>query len=78
MKIIVKTLQNKQYDFNIDPNQIVIELKNQIAKEIGIDVGQQKLILFGKVLEDQNKLSSYNIKENDFMVLMISTKVRLN
>jgi hypothetical protein len=38
---------------------------------------QQKLIAYGKQLEDNNKtLTDYNIKEGDFIVLFV-TKVSL-
>lgn len=34
---------------------------------------QQKLIAYGKVLEDDNKtLKEYSIKEGDFLVVMVS------
>lgn len=34
---------------------------------------QQKLIAYGKVLEDENKtLKDYSIKEGDFLVVMVS------
>lgn len=34
---------------------------------------QQKLIAYGKVLEDDNKtLKDYSIKEGDFLVVMVS------
>jgi hypothetical protein len=33
----------------------------------------QKLIAYGKVLEDENKtLKEYSIKEGDFLVVMVS------
>ena len=77
MKITIKTLQNKQYDFEINPDDLVALiqvkiLKEKIAKDLGFEIELQKLILYGKVLEDNKKLSEYKVNENDFMVLMVS------
>ena len=39
----------------------------------------QKLIAYGKVLEDDNKtLKDYSIKENDFLVVMVAKVITIN
>jgi hypothetical protein len=51
-------------------------VKGKIEAENGSSVDSQKLIHAGKVLKDDSPLSEYNIKENDFLVVMV-TKVTL-
>ena len=48
------------------------ELKEKIAKEHGHAVDQQKLISSGKILENEQPLSHYGLKEGDFVVLMVT------
>lgn len=55
----------------------VLGVKQRIEGEKGFAVAQQKLIHAGKVLKDDSKLAEYNIKENDFLVVMV-TKVRIH
>lgn len=53
----------------------MLEVKGKIESAHGFAVAQQKLIHAGKVLKDESPLSEYNVKENDFLVVMV-TKVR--
>lgn len=50
-------------------------MKATIEAQQSFPVSQQKLIHAGKVLKDDSPLSEYNVKENDFLVVMV-TKVR--
>ena len=81
MKIIVRTLQNKQYPFEVTDEQTVhlninkiqiLDLKEQIKNELGHEVGLQKLIMFGKVMDDAKKFAELKVKDGDFMVLMVA------
>ena len=46
-------------------------MKNKIESEHGIAAGTQKLIAYGKVMEDENKtITDYKIAENGFIVVM--------
>lgn len=53
----------------------VASVKATIEAQQSFPVAQQKLIHAGKVLKDDSPLSEYNVKENDFLVVMV-TKVR--
>lgn len=74
MIITLKTLQQKTLKIDIDPSKQVKDLKKQIenenSKEYSIE--SQKLIYSGKILNDDNKLSDYDIDEKKFVVLMIT------
>ena len=52
------------------------QTKEKIEEEHKMPADSQKLIAYGKVLEDDTKtLKDYQIKEDDFLVVMVA-KVR--
>ena len=55
------------------------QTKEKIEEEHKMAADQQKLIAYGKVLEEENKtLKEYSIKEGDFLVVMVSKVCRIN
>uniref|UniRef100_M4C6L6 UV excision repair protein RAD23 n=1 Tax=Hyaloperonospora arabidopsidis (strain Emoy2) TaxID=559515 RepID=M4C6L6_HYAAE len=50
----------------------VSAIKQKIEELQQFPVSQQKLIHAGKVLKDDSTLSVYNVKENDFLVVMVT------
>ncbi|KAI0256377.1 hypothetical protein BJV78DRAFT_1368495 [Lactifluus subvellereus] len=72
MKITVKTLQQKVFQIEADPTDTVSDLKEKIKDQQGHPVEAQKIIYSGKVLSDDKTVESCQIKEKDFLVLMVS------
>jgi len=72
MKITVKTLQQKVFQIDAEPNNTVGDLKNSIQESQGHLVDSQKIIYSGKILADEKTIESLNIKEKDFLVLMVA------
>ncbi|EJD52518.1 UV excision repair protein Rad23 [Auricularia subglabra TFB-10046 SS5] len=72
MKITVKTLQQKQFQIDAEPSDTVADLKSKIKDTQNHPVEHQKLIYSGKVLADDKTIESCQIKEKDFLVLMVS------
>ncbi|TFK81065.1 UV excision repair protein Rad23 [Polyporus arcularius HHB13444] len=72
MKITVKTLQQKVFQIDAEGNDTVGDLKKKIQEAQGHAVESQKLIYSGKVLPDSKTVESCEIKEKDFLVLMVS------
>ncbi|KAH8994753.1 hypothetical protein EDB86DRAFT_2925631 [Lactarius hatsudake] len=68
----VKTLQQKVFYVEADPDDTVLVLKEKILSQQGHAVDTQKIIYSGKVLSDDKTIGSCNIKEKDFLVLMVS------
>eukprot|EP01119_Soliformovum_irregulare_P004185 TRINITY_DN15198_c0_g1_i4.p1 TRINITY_DN15198_c0_g1~~TRINITY_DN15198_c0_g1_i4.p1 ORF type:complete len:405 (+),score=130.79 TRINITY_DN15198_c0_g1_i4:1138-2352(+) len=66
-----KTLQQKQFSIEIAPETTVRQVKEIIEKQENHQADWQKLIHTGKILEDDKPISSYNIAETDFLVLMV-------
>lgn len=73
--IIIKTLQQTTFTISVSETATVLEMKQEIMKENGSQVGSQKLIHSGKVLDDGKLVSEYGIKEKDFVVLMVTKAV---
>lgn len=72
MKITIKTLQGKPTELDVSDSDTLEDLKKKIAETCKIEVGNQKLIHYGKVLGENNKkLVDCGVKDKDFMVLMV-------
>jgi len=74
MKIHVKVLLGEEHIFDIKPTDTVLEVKQKIHDKLGIEVAHQVLLLLGKALADENKVSFYpGIKEGCKLVLVKKT-----
>ena len=75
MKVIVKKLQGKECVVDMVPSETVLQLKHKVSDLLGIDVSQQKLLLTGKTLADENPLSFYpGIKDGSKLNLLVIKK----
>lgn len=73
MKLTIRTLQNSTFAVTIEPSNTVLELKQAISQlQENILIERQKLIHSGRILVDDKQLSSYEVKDGDFIVLMIT------
>ncbi|KAG9125116.1 hypothetical protein FRC07_008912 [Ceratobasidium sp. 392] len=72
MKLTFKTLQQKQFQIDAESTDTVLELKEKVKESQGHAVETQKLIYSGKILADDKTVESLNIKEKDFLVVMVS------
>ncbi|OWZ22817.1 UV excision repair protein RAD23 [Phytophthora megakarya] len=72
MKLTVKTLQGVAFSLDAELTDAVSAVKQRIEEIQKFPVSQQKLIHAGKVLKDDSTLAEYNVKENDFLVVMVT------
>lgn len=70
MKLTIKTLQQKQLQLEVNEDDTVKSVKTKIEETEHVDPVRQMLIFQGKILSDDSIIGSYNIKENDFVVMM--------
>lgn len=71
MKITIKTVKGEKFDINADPSTKIEDIKLKIRDQLQIDPSSQKLISNGKQLANEKTLQECNIKENDFIILMV-------
>jgi UV excision repair protein RAD23 len=72
MKVTIKTLDNNTFQLNVENTDTILSVKKKIEETTRCSVPSQRLIHTGKILEDNSLIKDYNIKETDFLVLMIS------
>jgi len=74
MLLTFKTLQGQTFTLEVDPSITVKDVKQKIETEKGVELfpsEKQKLIYNGKVLENGDPLSKYEINEKKFLVVMV-------
>ncbi|OMP03007.1 Ubiquitin [Corchorus capsularis] len=70
VELKIKTLNSQIFSFHVDKNTPVSSFKERIANEIGVPVGQQRLIFRGKVLKDDDLLSEYHVENGHTLHLV--------
>jgi len=71
MCIFVKTLNGKTITIEVDAEEEISKIKQKVKDKEGIPPHEQRLIYAGKQLEDDQKLSSYNIMRDSTLHLVI-------
>merc|ERR1711974_38900 len=75
MKLTLKTLKQEELFVEVEPDQLISQLKEKIAEKYSHPAEAQRLIFAGKILDDAQTISSYNITEKDFLVMMVKKGV---
>lgn len=73
MKITIKTLKQEAFHIEVDPEKDTVRtLKEKFSRESKQDypVERQRLIYLGKIMEDDDPLSQYNLDDKKFVVVM--------
>jgi len=73
MKLTVKTLKGSKFIIACEPSQTVLEVKTIIeSTNSELPASNMKLIHSGKVLKVDSTIESCGIKQNDFLVVMVT------
>ncbi|KAI5643990.1 ubiquitin family domain-containing protein [Phthorimaea operculella] len=72
MKITVKKLQGGECNLDVSPSTSIADIKRQIAAQLKIPAEDQKLLLLGRTLADEQTVESYpTIKEGTKLNLVV-------
>lgn len=71
LELNIKTLDSQTYTLRVNKNILVSLFKEKIANEVGIPVGQQRLIFRGRVLKDDHPLSEYHLENGHTLHLVV-------
>ncbi|KAK9480058.1 XPC-binding domain-containing protein [Lipomyces japonicus] len=74
MKLTLRDIKREKWTVEVEPTDTILKVKELVNNEKGWDVAQQLLIYSGKTLVDDRTVESYNIKEADFVVCMVSKR----
>ncbi|EDW44660.1 ubiquitin-like protein 4A [Drosophila sechellia] len=72
MQITIKVLKGKDCTIEVAPTSTILEVKHQIEAELQISAANQKLLLLGRPLNNEQTIASYpNIKEGTKLNLVV-------
>ncbi|OVA00284.1 Ubiquitin domain [Macleaya cordata] len=71
VEIKIKTLDSQTYTLRVNKRMPVLELKEQIETVTGVVSAQQRLICRGKVLKDDQLLSTYHVEDGHTLHLVV-------
>lgn len=74
MLISIKTLSGRKISLDFEPNQKVIEIKEQLQEKEGIPKEQIRLIYGGKVINDEMKIEDCKIEPGSFLMMALHLK----
>ena len=74
MIIFVNDLKKRTLTLDIDPSNLIIEIKNKIHEKIGIYTKFIRLIFAGKELLDEREAREYNIARDSTLHMIIGLR----
>lgn len=70
MQIFVTTLSGRSTVVEVEPDDLVEELKAKLYEKEALPVHQQRLVYAGKQLEDSRTLAYYNVQKDSTITLL--------
>ncbi|XP_063546882.1 large proline-rich protein bag6 [Cydia strobilella] len=61
IEFTIKTLDSTNHNFSVEDEITVEQLKEKVREQMGIEINLQRLIFCGRVLQDEKRLSDYDV-----------------
>ncbi|KAK7207495.1 hypothetical protein BZA70DRAFT_271463 [Myxozyma melibiosi] len=74
MQLTLRDIKRQKWTVDVEPTDTIASVKKTIQEQKGWDADLQMLIYSGKTLVDDRTVESYNVKETDFIVCMVSKR----
>ena len=74
MQLMIKTLTGKKQNFNFDPDNTIMQVKQALQEKEGIDIEQIRLIFQGKQLVDDNTIESYKMEAGSTIHMILQLR----
>ena len=74
MQLMVKTLTGRKQQFNFDPENTILQVKQALEEKEGIDIEQIRLIFGGKQLSDELTIASYNMEAGSTIHMVLQLR----
>lgn len=71
MKVRVKKMDGSTFDLEIDATHSVMDLKALVRQHEGVEESRQRLIYHGRVLKDDDQLTTYAKEDGSFVVHLV-------
>ncbi|XP_018797706.1 PREDICTED: ubiquitin [Bactrocera latifrons] len=72
MQITIKILKGQDVTLDVEPHTLISDMKKEIESKLNIPLPEQKLLLLGRTLKDENTVSAYpNLHEGCKLNLVV-------
>ena len=71
MKIFIASIDGKEFELDVYPDDKVSTIKNIISERVDVPVELQRLLFGGKELADDKLISDYNIYKDSMIFLVM-------
>jgi ubiquitin-like protein Nedd8 len=74
MQIKIKTLTGRMLELNVEPDCLILDLKQKVQEKEGIPPAQIRLIYSGKQLADDKNVTEYGITAGKCINMVLQLK----
>ena len=74
MQIIVKLINGRNIEFEVEATETILDIKNRLEESEGISALQQRLLLGGRQLKDEQSLEELKVQPGATFNLVLALR----